>query len=80
MNSLTVWYSTWLSFISINLSQSSSPSDLSVSTDRLPSDGLSDLAGYSLKGTIELSSFLASQQSQMPLPAEPRFCLMTRGR
>merc|ERR1719473_1350080 len=79
MNSLTVWYSTWLSFISISFSQSSSPSDASVSTERPSSDALSVLAGYSLKGTSELSSFLASQQSQMPSPAEPRFCLITRG-
>merc|ERR1719473_711038 len=78
-NSLTVWYSTWLSFISMSFSQSSSPSDLSVSTERPSSDALSDLAGYSVKGIIELSSFLASQHSQMPSPAEPRFCLITRG-
>merc|ERR1719331_3687297 len=59
MNSLTEWNSTWLSFISISLSQSSSPSDLSVSTERPSADGLSDLAGYSVKGMSELSSFLA---------------------
>ena len=68
-NSPPVWYSTWLSFISMSLRTTSSPSDFSPKV----------LDGYSCAPMMPSLASFAIQQSQMPSPAEPRFCLMTRG-
>ena len=68
-NSFTVWYSTWLSFISMSLSMTSSPSDSAPNV----------FDGYSMSGMMPSLVSLEIQHSQMPSPAEPRFCLTTRG-
>mmetsp|Transcript_122897 Transcript_122897/g.348355 ORF Transcript_122897/g.348355 Transcript_122897/m.348355 type:complete len:270 (-) Transcript_122897:306-1115(-) len=98
-NSPSGWNSTWLSFISMNLSMSSSsrssaPRDPQYgatpplgATSTLSSLGTtlvlpsfsSSLVPAQSAFLIFLPSFISSHTSQMPSPADPRFCLMTRG-